>query len=64
MSDDCVLLRDIEKDEVVNFTDVKMPPVRLRDELWLEQSKRWPSSTSAGTNVPSERRSSQFAAVD
>lgn len=64
MSDDCVLLRDIEKDEVVNFTDVKMPPVRLRDELWLEQSKRWPASTSARTNVSSERRSSQFAAVE
>ena len=64
MSDDCVLLRDIDKDEVVIFTDVKMPPGRLRDELWLEQSKRWPATTPAYTNVSSERQSSQFAAVE
>jgi predicted homoserine dehydrogenase-like protein len=64
MSDDCVLLRDIEKDAVVSFTDVKMPPARLRDELWLEQSKRWPVSTSTRNNGSSERRSSQFAAVE
>ena len=42
MSDDCILLRDIAKDEVVKFSDVKLPPSRLRDELWSEQQKRWP----------------------
>ena len=63
MSDDCVLLRDIEKDRVVTFNDVKMPPERLRDELWSEQSKRWPA-TPAHNNVSAERRSSRFAAVE
>jgi predicted homoserine dehydrogenase-like protein len=48
MSDDCVLVRDIAKDEVVGFSDVRMPPVRLRDELWSEQQKRWPVGSAAG----------------
>jgi predicted homoserine dehydrogenase-like protein len=48
MSDDCVLVRDVAKDEVVKFSDVKMPPSRLRDELWSEQQKRWPVGASAG----------------
>ena len=46
MSDDCILLRDIAKDEVVRFSDVKLPPSRLRDELWSEQQKRWPVGTT------------------
>ena len=47
MSDDCVLLRDIEKDAVVSFDDVRMPPKRLIDELWLEQQLRWPVAARA-----------------
>jgi predicted homoserine dehydrogenase-like protein len=42
MSDDCVLLRDVRKDDVVRFDDVRMPPPRLRDELWSEQCAKWP----------------------
>jgi predicted homoserine dehydrogenase-like protein len=62
MSDDCVLLRDVGKDEVVTFNDVKMPPTRLRDELWSEQRKRWPAT--ARTDASSKRRSSQLAAIE
>jgi predicted homoserine dehydrogenase-like protein len=62
MSDDCVLLRDVGKDEVVTFNDVKMPPTRLRDELWSEQRKRWP--VTARTDASSKRRSSQLAAIE
>ena len=42
LSESCVLVRDVAKDEVVSFDDVKMPAPRLSDELWLEQQKRWP----------------------
>jgi predicted homoserine dehydrogenase-like protein len=62
MSDDCVLLRDISKDAVVTFNDVRMPPTRLRDELWSEQRKRWPATARADTS--SERRSPQLAAIE
>lgn len=42
LSDDCILLRDIAKDEVIQAGDVELPPARLRDDLWLEQCQRWP----------------------
>ena len=47
LSEDCVLLRDIRKDEVVSFDDVRMPPQRLVDALWLEQARRWPLAAQA-----------------
>jgi len=62
MSDDCVLLRDVGKDEVITFNDVKMPPARLRDELWSEQRKRWPAT--ARTDASPERRSPQLATIE
>jgi predicted homoserine dehydrogenase-like protein len=62
MSDDCILLRDISKDEVVTFDDVKLPPARLRDALWLEQHNRWPVAARVGTS--SERRSPQLATTE
>jgi predicted homoserine dehydrogenase-like protein len=48
LSEDCVLLRDIAKDEVIAFGDVRLPPTRLSDELWQEQRKRWPTATRSG----------------
>ena len=48
MSDDCVLIRDIPKDQVVSLGDVKLPPRRLRDDLWSEQRKRWPTAAAQG----------------
>ena len=58
MSDDCILLRDIAKDGVVAFDDVKMPATRLRDELWLEQMRRWPivATVDAGIERPTPAR--------
>jgi len=62
LSDDCVLLRDIGKDEVITFKDVKMPSARLRDELWSEQRHRWPAGVRK--DVAPERRSAQLAAIE
>ena len=46
LSEDCVLLRDIGKDEVISFSDVKLPANRLSDDLWREQCAHWPISNS------------------
>jgi predicted homoserine dehydrogenase-like protein len=54
MSDDCVLLRDVAKDEVVRFDDVRMPAARLRDRLWLEQQARWPVAPAVSTPARQE----------
>jgi predicted homoserine dehydrogenase-like protein len=42
LSEGCILIRDIQKDSVIAFSDVKLPATRLSDTLWLEQEKRWP----------------------
>jgi predicted homoserine dehydrogenase-like protein len=42
LSEGCVLTRDVAKDEVISFNDVKMPAIRLSDQLWREQNERWP----------------------
>lgn len=55
MSDDCVLLRDVGKDEVVSFDDVRRPAPRLVDHLWHEQLERWPAAgmpTTAASRQP------------
>jgi predicted homoserine dehydrogenase-like protein len=48
LSENCVLLRDVAKDSVVSFDDVKMPATRLSDQLWREQEKRWPLASAGG----------------
>lgn len=48
LSEGCVLLRDIGKDQLVSFSDVKLPPSRLSDELWLEQCAHWPLASRSG----------------
>ena len=47
LSDDCVLVRDLRKDTVVSFDDVKLPATTLARELWLEQLRRWPLASEA-----------------
>ena len=42
MSEDCVLVRDVRKDAVIGFDDVRMPEERLSDTLWYEQNRNWP----------------------
>jgi predicted homoserine dehydrogenase-like protein len=46
LSEDCVLVRDVHKDEAIGFADVKLPATRLSDELWREQCRRWPVKSS------------------
>jgi predicted homoserine dehydrogenase-like protein len=48
LSDGCVLLRDLGKDEAVSFNDVRMPTRRLSDDLWLEQMNRWQVQAPVG----------------
>ena len=48
LSEGCILLRDIGKDEVLLFNDVGMPALRLSDELWLEQMHRWQAQSPVG----------------
>ena len=50
LSQDCVLLRDLAKDALVTFDDVKLPPARLSDGLWAEQQRRWPGVARAGAS--------------
>jgi predicted homoserine dehydrogenase-like protein len=45
LSENCILLRDIGKDELISFSDVRLPATRLSDELWREQCGRWPTAT-------------------
>jgi predicted homoserine dehydrogenase-like protein len=43
LSEGCILLRDIKKDEAVTFKDVKEPQrSRTITELWREQIEKWP----------------------
>jgi predicted homoserine dehydrogenase-like protein len=52
LSEDCILLRDISKDEVISFDDVKTPGGRLADVLWLEQKARWPHREPISKPLP------------
>ena len=52
LSEECVLLRDVPKDQVVTFADVRVPSQRLSDALWHEQNQRWPYQ---GDAAPAER---------
>jgi predicted homoserine dehydrogenase-like protein len=42
LSEDCVLRRDISRDRILSFDDVKPPSGRVIEALWLEQMTRWP----------------------
>jgi predicted homoserine dehydrogenase-like protein len=41
LSEDCILLRDVAKDEAISFGDVESPSGRLSEKLWREQNERW-----------------------
>jgi len=62
LSEGCVLQRDVAKDEVISFDDVKSPLDRLAEKLWREQNERWPLKTvvsrpqSAQATPGSERK--------
>jgi predicted homoserine dehydrogenase-like protein len=42
LSEDCVLRRDVSKDDMLTFDDVDAPPGRTVEALWREQNARWP----------------------
>jgi predicted homoserine dehydrogenase-like protein len=48
LSEDCVLLRDVAKDEAISFDDVESPSGRLAEKLWREQNERWPLQNGFG----------------
>ena len=42
LSEGCVMRRNVSKDAVLSFDDVKAPTAGLINELWREQNARWP----------------------
>ena len=44
LSENCMLRRDIAKDDVISFDDVEVPAGRRIDRLWQEQFERWPAA--------------------
>ena len=52
LSDGCELLRDVAKDSVVRFQDVKLPAGRTTEALWHEQNERWPLISSTRQSAP------------
>jgi predicted homoserine dehydrogenase-like protein len=47
LSENCVLRRDVVKDQVISVSDVEQPARGVVDELWSEQVARWPLATHA-----------------
>jgi len=47
LSEDCILRRDVKRDEVISFADVQRPARKVVDELWSEQLARWPLAALA-----------------
>ncbi|MBZ5510169.1 MAG: NAD(P)-dependent oxidoreductase [Acidobacteriia bacterium] len=47
LSEDCVLRRDVAKDEALSFDDVDEPTRGVVDGLWREQMARWPQARRA-----------------
>jgi predicted homoserine dehydrogenase-like protein len=47
LSEDCVLRRNLAKDEVICFDDVDQPNRGVVDGLWREQMARWPQANRA-----------------
>ena len=44
LSEGCVLLRDVAKDEVVSMNDIQPASQTLIWKLWREQNERWPAT--------------------
>ncbi len=55
LSEGCILRCDVSKDAVLSFGDVVSPPGRLVEQLWHEQSVRWPL-VGAGVGTASIRQ--------
>jgi predicted homoserine dehydrogenase-like protein len=44
LSEDCVMRRDVKKDDVISFDDVDAPTRKVVDALWSEQLASWPQA--------------------
>jgi predicted homoserine dehydrogenase-like protein len=47
LSENCRLLRDISKDQLITYSDVELPPGRLADKLRAEQNQYFYSAVHA-----------------
>ena len=47
LSENCLVLRDVPKDQALTLADVAMPAELLVERLWREQMARWPASSDA-----------------
>jgi predicted homoserine dehydrogenase-like protein len=56
LSEDCVLRRDVAKDNVISFDDVVSPRDRSAERLWREQNARWPFQKPAARPQPEQAR--------
>jgi predicted homoserine dehydrogenase-like protein len=56
LSEDCVLRRDVAKDNVISFDDVVSPRDRSAERLWREQNARWPFQKPAAGPQPERAR--------
>ena len=48
LSEGATLLRDVPRDAVLTFGDVRLPPGGLAHDLWRAQAERWPAERDAG----------------
>ena len=53
LSEGCVLIRDVAKDEVLSTEDIRPVNETLVWKLWREQNERWPSSAEVLTAIGS-----------
>jgi predicted homoserine dehydrogenase-like protein len=52
LSEGCMLLRDISKNDVISFDDVASPHDRVAEALWREQTTRWSLLAPASLTQP------------
>lgn len=52
LSEGCVLVRGVAKDEVISFDDVTTPRERLSETLWRQQATQWPLSLPISKTQP------------
>ncbi|HXX44151.1 MAG TPA: hypothetical protein VEJ38_05440 [Candidatus Acidoferrales bacterium] len=55
LSEGCVLLRDVSKDDVISFDDVTSPRGRLSEALWREQAVHWSPSPPTLSTKPARQ---------
>ncbi len=56
LSDDCVLCRDVSKDDVISFDDVEQPRRPLIDALWKEQNLLWLVGPETAKDSPADSK--------